>query len=305
MAATKRARELGRERAVVLVVEDETVTRVFEITGLDRVFPIYTSRRDALAALGCSPELLPEDQDAHEHDLGEQHDVHYVFAHRLLPDRVFADPQGFATIMRQPHARDWLVRLWERASDEARGSDQPPLAADGLDVVIDDGRVVVTMPPPQAPPEAYAAAVVRRDARWRYYVARTARRILDGRAVLCEWDADGTHRNHGLTAGTFYEPPQLNELLSVVDQALENLDLFEQLWEELAATQELLEIRLEELRPRNGQDEEGRTCSAELHRDRRGSAASDLQEPGRAWARRDEANPPSDQGGGGRLLGEG
>ena len=194
-AATKRARELGRERAVVLVVEDEAVRRIFEISGLDRVFPIYTSRRDALAALGCSPELLPEDQAAHEDDLGEQHDVHYAFAHRLLPDQVFADPEGFVTLMRQPQAGDWLVQLWERASDEVRGSDRPPLAADGLDVVIDDDRVVVTMPPPQAPPEAYAAAVVHRDARWRYFVLERLGGYSDGRAVLCEWDADGAHHN--------------------------------------------------------------------------------------------------------------
>jgi hypothetical protein len=197
------------------------------------------------------------DQDAHEDD---RHAQHYAFAHRLLPGRVFADPEGFGTIMRRRHARDWLVRLWERAGDEAHGSDRPPLAPDGLDLVIDDDRVVVTMPPPQAPPEAYAAVVLRRDERWRYFVLERRVGDADGRAVLCEWDADGTHINHGVTAGTFYEPPQLNDLLSVVDQALENFDLYEQLGEqlgateqELAATERLLEIRLEELHHREGE----------------------------------------------------
>jgi hypothetical protein len=40
-------------------------------------------------------------------------------------------------MMRQPHARHWLVRLLDRASDEARGSDRRPLPADRLDGVID------------------------------------------------------------------------------------------------------------------------------------------------------------------------
>jgi len=250
VAATKRARELGRERTVVLVVPDEPARRIFETTGLDSVFLICTSRQDALVALGRSPALLPEDQDAQEDDLREQH---YVFAHRLLRDRVFADPEGFATIMRQPHARDWLVRLWERAGDEARDSDRRRLAADGLAVVIDDDRVVVTMPPPQAPAEAYAATLLRRGARWRYFVLERLVGHEDGRAVLCEWDADGTHRNYMLTAGTFYQPPQLDELLSVVDQALENLDVYEGLGEELAATARLLELRLEQLHEREGE----------------------------------------------------
>jgi hypothetical protein len=190
------------------------------------------------------------DRDGHDDD---RHVQHYAFAHRVLRDRVFADPVGFATIMRQPHARDWLVGLWERAGDEARGSDRPPLAADGLNVVIDDDRVVVTMPPPAAPPEAYAAAVVCRDARWRYFVFERSGGHADARAVLCEWEADGTHLNHMLTAGTFDEPPQLNALVSVVDQALENFGLYEQLGQELAATERLLELRLEELHYREGE----------------------------------------------------
>lgn len=178
-------------------------------------------------ALGCNPELLPEDKDAHEDDLREQH---YVFAHRLLPDRVFADPEGFATIMRQPDARDWLVRLWERAGDEARGSNRPPLAADGLDVVIDNDRVVVTMPPPEAPIEAYAATVVRRDARWRYLVLERLGGPWDARAVLCEWLPNDMHLNHSLmTAGTRDAPPRLNEFLALV----ENLDIFQELVEQL------------------------------------------------------------------------
>ena len=56
LGVTERARQRDPDRAVVLVVPDESSRRVFEITGLDRIFSIYASRRDALVALGCSQE---------------------------------------------------------------------------------------------------------------------------------------------------------------------------------------------------------------------------------------------------------
>ena len=37
---------------LVLVCDDRNITKIFEITGLDRVFTIYPNREDALAALG-------------------------------------------------------------------------------------------------------------------------------------------------------------------------------------------------------------------------------------------------------------
>jgi anti-sigma B factor antagonist len=35
----------------MLVCTDQNITKIFEITGLDRVFPIHASRADALAAV--------------------------------------------------------------------------------------------------------------------------------------------------------------------------------------------------------------------------------------------------------------
>ena len=37
-----------------LVCSDRNITKIFEITGLDRVFPIHSSRDDALAAVASS-----------------------------------------------------------------------------------------------------------------------------------------------------------------------------------------------------------------------------------------------------------
>lgn len=38
--------------SLVLVCTDENITKIFEITGLDRVFPIHPTRAEALASLG-------------------------------------------------------------------------------------------------------------------------------------------------------------------------------------------------------------------------------------------------------------
>ena len=45
----KRLRPAGGQLA--LVCTDENITKIFEITGLDRVFPIHSSREEALDAV--------------------------------------------------------------------------------------------------------------------------------------------------------------------------------------------------------------------------------------------------------------
>ena len=49
VGGVKRLRPTGGTLA--LVCTDQNITKIFEITGLDRVFPIHASRDDALAAV--------------------------------------------------------------------------------------------------------------------------------------------------------------------------------------------------------------------------------------------------------------
>ena len=42
------------EGQLSLVCSDRNITKIFEITGLDRVFTIYPSREEALATIGAS-----------------------------------------------------------------------------------------------------------------------------------------------------------------------------------------------------------------------------------------------------------
>jgi anti-sigma B factor antagonist len=52
VGGVKRLRPTGGSLA--LVCTDENITKIFEITGLDRVFPIHSSRDDALAAVAAA-----------------------------------------------------------------------------------------------------------------------------------------------------------------------------------------------------------------------------------------------------------
>jgi anti-sigma B factor antagonist len=50
----KRLRPAGGSLAIVCA--DQNICKIFEITGLDRVFPIHSSREDALQAVSAAGE---------------------------------------------------------------------------------------------------------------------------------------------------------------------------------------------------------------------------------------------------------
>ena len=54
VGGVKRLRPAGGSLA--LVCTDQNITKIFEITGLDRVFPIHDSRDEALQAVGSPAE---------------------------------------------------------------------------------------------------------------------------------------------------------------------------------------------------------------------------------------------------------
>lgn len=52
VGGVKRLRPSGG--ALTLVCTDQNISKIFEITGLDRVFPIYKTRDEALSAAGTA-----------------------------------------------------------------------------------------------------------------------------------------------------------------------------------------------------------------------------------------------------------
>ena len=54
VGGVKRLRPSGG--ALALVCTDQNITKIFEITGLDRVFPIHATREEALSSLKSSAQ---------------------------------------------------------------------------------------------------------------------------------------------------------------------------------------------------------------------------------------------------------
>lgn len=135
---------------------------------------------------------------------------HYLFAHKLLPQHAFRDPQGFMRAMDSSLAGDILEVLWQEAHVQARArGEEQGLSAEGLKARVDQvaGRrcVLIAMPRAQAVPEAQFAAFIEDrhegELEYRYLVlektfSQAGRRHL---GVLCEWLPDGSRRNHGRT----------------------------------------------------------------------------------------------------------
>jgi anti-sigma B factor antagonist len=87
--------------SLTLVCRDENITKIFETTGLDRIFPIYPSRADALAAL--------------EVDEQEAADAQRVAAEREAP---------VAHQETEPARREGAVRKAERVSARRREAEE-------------------------------------------------------------------------------------------------------------------------------------------------------------------------------------
>ena len=67
VGGVKRLRPAGGSLA--LVCTDQNITKIFEITGLDRVFPIHSSRDEALAAVAQQQQRSSRQLAAHRWSL--------------------------------------------------------------------------------------------------------------------------------------------------------------------------------------------------------------------------------------------
>ena len=112
---------------------------------------------------------------------------HYLFAHRLLHGLLQADPGG----VRQALIKDdtLLKRLWIHAAMHGKPSpgDNPTFSVHQVTPAKE--ALVVQLPPPQEPPEAYFVA----------YFDGTVYTLELGsgnETYLCSWTAD-THANLG------------------------------------------------------------------------------------------------------------
>lgn len=136
---------------------------------------------------------------------------HYLFVHRHLRDAFFRDPAAAVEAFRHPEAAGRARRLWAALGEDLARASQPVLAVEGLAVspsmLAGRRAVVITLPAPEAPSEAWFVALVgpspTDDPRYLTLERSVSLAAEPGPdpVMLCEWTADGKHVNYGPQTG--------------------------------------------------------------------------------------------------------
>src|SRR5688572_23059966 len=145
--------------------------------------------------------------------------LHYLFAHRVLPDLAFEDPLQFMAILASPDAEQKLHELWMTVGNtlaEGRGGASQVPSSEGLSVTRTRlaGRAcaVIEMPRPEAETEAYYVAAVldhnldqsrvappASHPQLFYYTLEKAKSLTDGSdgTILSRWSGKTSHASLG------------------------------------------------------------------------------------------------------------
>jgi hypothetical protein len=121
----------------------------------------------------------------------------YLYAHRILPDLVFSEPESARV-----HLQDleFLRKLWVHSGMHATGGETRPLS-DQLQVTTEEHRTLITLPAPQDFAEAFFVAIDWEHQEPKYYTLE----LGEDSNYLCGWGADGNHQNYGDGFGTDLE----------------------------------------------------------------------------------------------------
>jgi hypothetical protein len=137
----------------------------------------------------------------------------YLFAHQALPVQTFADPSRMLSILAGPEGQRFLDDAWQIAGrhcdPDKRVQDASPsytFSPTGTSGVV----AVVKPPEPQEPGEAHFIAILGRfeqaenpdlaKLRWvRLFTLERAIHPVNETecTMLCEWTAEGAHKNYG------------------------------------------------------------------------------------------------------------
>ena len=91
---------------------------------------------------------------------------HFLFAHRLLPEVAFKDPNNFYKLLGSGAGNRYLQTLWRKAADVIQ---QPSMDAEGLfGQVLGKRLALIDFPPPLEAPESYFAIMASVPGKRRY-----------------------------------------------------------------------------------------------------------------------------------------
>ena len=143
----------------------------------------------------------------------EPRNHHYIFAHRVLPELFFRNPEQFIDALGEG-GDDFLLDLWERVGEMEINSGIERFTSVDLKCEIKklgDGTnvVLITLPVPEGITEAYFIAAIYRPAVRkilfikkkvviRFFTLEYGWNLDDStRTVLCEWKKGGVYYNMG------------------------------------------------------------------------------------------------------------
>lgn len=143
--------------------------------------------------------------------------IEYQWAHQFLPALLFRGKPPLQRMAEDPEIdwTRWLQAQWSARFlpvAEGRGAPKPEDPFYRVtDLICEQGRVadwgclLITMPPPSRPPNAYFGAVLFRGDDTRYFTLERSD-AADGAdepsRYLCGWDESQTHLNFGKTMAT-------------------------------------------------------------------------------------------------------
>jgi hypothetical protein len=91
---------------------------------------------------------------------------HLLFAHRLLPEVAFHDPDNFYKLLGSGSGNRYLQTLWRKAADMIQ---QPTMEAEGLfGQVLGKRLAIIDFPSPLETPESYFAIMATVPGKKRY-----------------------------------------------------------------------------------------------------------------------------------------
>lgn len=136
----------------------------------------------------------------------------YVFAHQAIPHEALREPSRFLGILGGPDGERYLSDLWQHAGGFADPATlRPPEGLHHSVSFTGNGVIALVWPPaPAEVPEAHIVGVFAkladpyaatlRDLAWvRVFTLEQGHDNVRDEPLnmLCEWTAEGTHRNHG------------------------------------------------------------------------------------------------------------
>jgi len=146
---------------------------------------------------------------------------HYTFAHFFLREKAFSNPVATVNVLSRENGTHYLTILWSTIGHKNKGENDEFIPPDGLEchpIPVGDRHrgVIVKMPKPLGPAEAYfVAIVVPTDALpaekclCRYYTLELSAKG-PSETVFCEWTEEA-HMNRG--SGV---PPKLDAFKALI-----------------------------------------------------------------------------------------